>query len=281
MLFCCVFILVRLCQSATLLSKNIQVDISAHFSTLKDLMKTQLISKNWIGVHDVFERLTPRAGLFEHKQTNKIILETKETSMSQIEIIESLQVIIGVEYDEINNRIKEKNWSKMFRSWIRITPWCEDYWAQDFLEAFADVVDMERIDKYERPRIHLVTECKNIGVVEALLKRPYVNPNVRDDRGKTVLHIVATWPHIAVRKWIRMLLYYGVDVDAADHEGKTALMHAVDWGMYWPVRSLLENGANPNLKSKRNETALYFAVNRRRSFDDIIQILLIHGAKIN
>lgn len=69
----------------------------------------------------------------------------------------------------------------------------------------------------------------------------------------------------------------GTDVNAIDNRGGTALMYAVMNGRLEMVRVLLENGANPNLKTKKGFNATDFAAQNKSK--DIAQCLKEHIRK--
>merc|ERR1712096_591488 len=66
-------------QAAILRSRDLQMGISSQLPTPRDLLKTALVDKSWVGVQKVFKMFTFTDGiiLFENKQTEEIILETK------------------------------------------------------------------------------------------------------------------------------------------------------------------------------------------------------------
>jgi ankyrin repeat protein len=60
---------------------------------------------------------------------------------------------------------------------------------------------------------------------------------------------------------VQALLNRGANVNATDHEGKTALMWAAQNGRQDVVPVLLEKGADVNAKDKKGKTALDLARN--------------------
>jgi ankyrin repeat protein len=69
---------------------------------------------------------------------------------------------------------------------------------------------------------------------------------------------------------VRLLLPH-TDVDAADADGHTALMDAIDVGDLPIVQMLVTSGANAGLISKKGESALWHSI--RRSHGDIVEYL--------
>ena len=122
-----------------------------------------------------------------------------------------------------------------------------------------------------------------------------VNPNARDDRGRTVLHHAIWWRdshalaalaalveagadlnaldgggdtplHRAVQQtnaaMIAALVAAGADVEAPDTGGQTALQRAAFDGQPEMVAALVEAGAGPDAQDPRGQTALHLAANR-------------------
>lgn len=77
-------------------------------------------------------------------------------------------------------------------------------------------------------------------------------------------------------------LDYGYDVNHIDSEGLTLLMHCARWDWEWGVRTLLERGADPSIRDKDGETALFYVCGLPYvCYDEIIDALLEYGADIN
>lgn len=68
----------------------------------------------------------------------------------------------------------------------------------------------------------------------------------------------------------------GVDVNARDRNGSTALFHCCHPQQLKLVRLLLNSGLNPNLTNIRGNTALHLAC--EKSHPEIVLILLLYGA---
>lgn len=131
------------CQSTILRSKDLQMDISTQFPTARDLLKTQLVDRNWISVDKNFNRITPTGGIFENRETKEIIFETRENSWKQTEIDEKLRSCCGG-LNIFEKYMERKNWNKIFSAMIYIVKFKEqvflrgnDLWddAEDFEKA--------------------------------------------------------------------------------------------------------------------------------------------------
>lgn len=71
------------------------------------------------------------------------------------------------------------------------------------------------------------------------------------------------------------LLGLGLDVDAADEQGATALLHAAGTGQLELIRALLDRGADPNRASTRGVAPLAAAILAGRS--EVVEFLLARG----
>ncbi len=78
---------------------------------------------------------------------------------------------------------------------------------------------------------------------------------------------------------VRALLKKGINVDAKDNVGATALMIASQEGNESVVRVLLDRGAKINYQAKNGVTALIIA--SQEGHEVIVQTLLARGAKVN
>lgn len=76
---------------------------------------------------------------------------------------------------------------------------------------------------------------------------------------------------------VRLFLDHGLDVNARDSQGRTALMHC-----FTPLNAsiLLEHGANVNLQDREGNTALML-IAREASSPNLITLLLQHGAQVD
>ncbi|KAK6008949.1 ankyrin repeat protein [Ostertagia ostertagi] len=77
----------------------------------------------------------------------------------------------------------------------------------------------------------------------------------RDPRGRTALHLASWRGHY---QCVEYLIEKGVELEAADENGATALMYAVkEASSVHIVEYLLHNGADVSKKDRNNNTALH------------------------
>ena len=96
-------------------------------------------------------------------------------------------------------------------------------------------------------------------VVRLLIERG-VEINAKDDAGRTALMFAARKGHEAV---VRLLTERGdVEINAKDKEGKIVLMYAAEEGHEAVVRLLIERDGEINAKDNEGKTALMFAAEK-------------------
>ncbi len=78
---------------------------------------------------------------------------------------------------------------------------------------------------------------------------------------------------------VNMLLKNGVEINAQNEEGRTALMYAVSEGSKELTEILIKNGANVNLKDINGDTALIIAIGNEN--EEISELLIKSGANTN
>ena len=79
---------------------------------------------------------------------------------------------------------------------------------------------------------------------------------------------------------LEILTDHGVDVNATDKNGDTALVTACTKGNMDNITVLLKAGADPNMANAHGTTCLHCAVFQGYSID-VLQILTDHGAVVN
>lgn len=98
--------------------------------------------------------------------------------------------------------------------------------------------------------------------------------NVRGLSGKTPLINASELGEVAI---VKFLVSYdtgagaAIDIDAVDNDGKTALIKSVIYGNSSIVKSIVDKGANLNIKDNNKKTALIYASEKGNM--EIVQIL--------
>lgn len=115
---------------------------------------------------------------------------------------------------------------------------------------------------------------KGIKIAEELFKYK-ANPNLKNDNEETPLMKIEYDRDIA-----QLLIKNGAIIDVQNKSGNTALMLRVRTIPYFMVKTLLESGANPNIKNKYGKTAYEMADDRIyvknliRKYQDILENIM-------
>ena len=139
--------------------------------------------------------------------------------------------------------------------------------------------DVDRVDELLRkpldPNImvqdgnilHLLAGCGHVECDVAIIEGHYavvqllleagIDKDAVDSDGQTALHLA-----VGGSAWniVPLLLEAGADIDATDSEGCTALHVAIEFGCLETVRRLLEAGADKDATDSEGNTALSLAV---------------------
>ncbi|MBS9528960.1 ankyrin repeat domain-containing protein [Wolbachia pipientis] len=108
---------------------------------------------------------------------------------------------------------------------------------------------------------------------KSLLENSFKNIYERDEKGRTALH------YAVEVKTVRLLIEKGVDVNAADVRGHTALHLAITEKRLETVRELIESGGNVNAEEYGNKcTPLHLACMVGEK--EIVEELVKAGAEI-
>ncbi|GLB45326.1 hypothetical protein LshimejAT787_2100860 [Lyophyllum shimeji] len=126
--------------------------------------------------------------------------------------------------------------------------------------------------------LHAAARWSSLDVVRLLLEKGAI-VDAKCKLGTTPLYRAAKWDQD--RDVIALLLKHGADVNAKCIDGKTALHAAARCSSLDVVRLLLEKGAIVDAKCARGTTPLYEAVRWALGSDEIVRVLLGHGADPN
>ncbi|MBR0315356.1 MAG: ankyrin repeat domain-containing protein [Synergistaceae bacterium] len=119
-------------------------------------------------------------------------------------------------------------------------------------------------------------KCRNIRVIKTLIDAG-VDVNAKDIIGCSALNMVLQHDDIKI---MNILIKAGADVNNKDKEGYTVLIRAVHYNNIDAVNILLGAGADVNVKNNIGETALTSAMQYGTNLQ-IIRTLLKAGADVN
>ena len=144
-------------------------------------------------------------------------------------------------------------------------------------------------DNEGRTPLHKAARYGEIEVVRLLLDHG-ANVGAEDNIGRTPLHDATDYGRIEAKfegaedyasgkvEVVRVLLEHGANTAAEDNEGRTPLHIAAKYWEIEVVRMLLEHGANVGAKDNEGETAFQMASESAVGRDEIMKLLLEHGA---
>jgi ankyrin repeat protein len=124
-------------------------------------------------------------------------------------------------------------------------------------------------------RLVSAAKSRDFSAVRSLLKQG-VDVNAADVEGMTALHWAAHWNDVEA---VRLLLAAGANAKAANRYGVTPLHEASLVANVPMMEALLKAGANPNAAYGSGETPLMIAA--RTGNLDAVQLLVAHQADIN
>ncbi len=121
--------------------------------------------------------------------------------------------------------------------------------------------------------LHKAARSGDVALIQARLRQG-VNPNVRDQEGRTPLMDAVVTEQVAA---MRALISGGADVNVRARDGQTPLIEAAGEGRLDAARVLVASGADLNLSSRGWGTALKTA--ERTGHNDVAAMLLQAGAR--
>lgn len=129
-------------------------------------------------------------------------------------------------------------------------------------------------EPYNHPKRQILRAARNGEDALKTLLNSGVNINATDEDGETALMDAADDRNSEV---LKLLIANGANVNLADEDGETALMKAADEGRSENVKLLIQAGANINAIDEDGETALDKAIDERNR--EVIHILQSAGAR--
>jgi ankyrin repeat protein len=144
-------------------------------------------------------------------------------------------------------------------------------WAADFEHKAVVKVLLENLEKRvdARKLLSWAAEKGYKVIVTLLLENNNVDPDPKDEEGRTPLSFAAKAGHEAV---VKLLLAIGVDADSKDNYGWTPLSFAADVGHEAVVKLLLAMRVDANSKDNHGRTPLSFAIENEH--EGVVRLLL-------
>jgi len=121
--------------------------------------------------------------------------------------------------------------------------------------------------------LHLAVGSGHVAIVQALLQVEGVNVNARLASNATPLHSVRSNALVA-----QALLEAGADPNAADDSGNTPLFYALLHENVDVIETMLNRGADPEVRNAENDTAIHFGCQNCRYGGgfEVIQTVIRH-----
>lgn len=96
-----------------------------------------------------------------------------------------------------------------------------------------------------------------------------VNVNATDNQGRTAL--IFQTENMCFKDIVKELIKAGADINASDNEGNTALYYALRYGNQEVARFLIKKGADYNHTNNRGETPVQIAV--EKGYDTVLELM--------
>ncbi|KAJ3642022.1 hypothetical protein Zmor_028486 [Zophobas morio] len=170
------------------------------------------------------------------------------------------------------------------------------------------------VDKDERNALHYASESwkDNRDVIKLLIEKG-IDVNVQDGNGKTALQLACKKGHYEIAKRLlssgasinivdkdkmnalyyasdsskdnrdvmKLLIEKGIDLNAQNRNGTTALQLACLRGVYENAEMLLNSGASINIVNKDERNALHYASESWKDNRDVMKLLIEKGTGVN
>ncbi|KAJ1326978.1 ankyrin repeat domain-containing protein 50 [Microdochium nivale] len=138
-------------------------------------------------------------------------------------------------------------------------------------------LDVYKKDRFGRTILFYAVSSDRVFITRTILEHAADTESV-DITGQTPLSEAAK---LGCDSVVRVLLQSGAVPESVDSDGRTPLSYAAEKGHYSIVETLLDYGADPNSTDACGYSSLYHASLLRTNREQVINVLLAHGAVSN
>ena len=149
------------------------------------------------------------------------------------------------------------------------------------IEVLQTIIDhgaqVNATNKNGQTALMMASDCGYLNGINMLL-RAGADPNVINANGSTCLHFASR--HGSSKEALQTIIDHGVNVNATNKKGHTALMMASEFGHLNGIHVLLKAGAQPNITDVYGNTCLHFPVIQGRRIE-VLEAIIDHGVDVN
>ena len=149
------------------------------------------------------------------------------------------------------------------------------------IEVLQTIIDhgaqVNATNKNGQTALMMASDCGYLNGINMLL-RAGADPNVINVNGSTCLHFASC--HGSSKEVLQTIIDHGVNVNATNKKGHTALMMASEFGHLDDIHVLLKAGAQPNITDVYGNTCLHFPVIQGRHIE-VLEAIIDHGVDVN
>lgn len=142
--------------------------------------------------------------------------------------------------------------------------------------------DIEEVNSAGLTPLLIAAKQREWDMMDGLIEKLSANVNAKDHEGMTALHH-ALRGMVCHEATIKLLLSRGIDVNAADSDGETALHYSVSFQHRNAAQILLRSGkVDIEARNKKGQTAAALAASRGETMNtSILELLISHGAYLD
>ena len=138
-------------------------------------------------------------------------------------------------------------------------------------------IDVNATNKDGETALMIACLKENVDAINVLLNAN-ANPNFADTKGNTCLHCAAG--ALCNSETLQAIIDHGIDVNATNKDGETALMIACLKGNVDAINVLLNANANPKFADTKGNTCLHCAAGALCN-SETLQAIIDHGIDVN